>query len=173
MTTPNPALAQLKDIHTPEAIGAWPLALGYWLALLVVILLITLLVYVYRNKKKQSLVKKEALNALSQLELNDNPEFAIQVNALLKRAALSYLPRNEVATIDGTPWYQFLDSTLPKVHQGKFNQLLNQRYSKQGLSDQEKQQLKELATVWMNKSLPLNDKARNTFANNGNKEARC
>ena len=173
MTTPNPALAQLKDIHTPEAIGAWPLAFGYWIALVIVILLIALLIHVYRTKKKQSLVKQAALIELSQLETNANPEFAIQVNALLKRAALSYLPRDKVAAIDGEPWYQFLDTTLPTAQRGKFGKLLNQRYSKQGLSEQDKQQLKTLAKDWLNKSLPLNEKAKNGLTSNEIKEAKC
>ncbi len=173
MTAANPALAQLKDIHTPQAIGPWPPAPGYWLALIVVILFIALLVYFYRNYKKRSLVKQAALRELSRLEQTDNPEFAVQVNALLKRAALSYLPRNNIAAADGELWYQFLDRTLPEEQQGKFSRLLNRRYSRQGLSEQEKQQLSELAKAWLSKSLPLNDKAENALTANENKEAGC
>ena len=156
MTAPNPALAQLKDIQTPDAIGAWPLAIGYWLLLIVILLLIIGIVHFYLKHKKQSLIKKAAISELLNLTCTDNQEFGIQVNAILKRAVLSYLQRNTVASIDGDDWFQFLDKTLPESHKGKFNKLLSQRYTQQGLSAPEQQELIVLAQLWLNQSLPLN-----------------
>ena len=173
MTAPNPALAQLKDIQTPEAIGAWPIAIGYWLILLLAVLLIATLVYLYRNKQKQSRIKQAALTELAKLALSDNTEFAVQVNAILKRAALSYLPRQHIASVDGNQWYQFLDNSLPQAQQGQFSKLLNQRYSKHGLTAQDNQQLAELAKLWLKKSLPLNESAINSLLRVQNKEAKC
>ncbi|RYV02129.1 DUF4381 domain-containing protein [Shewanella sp. OPT22] len=163
MNAPNPALAQLKDIQTPDAIGVWPLAIGYWVALVIAILAIIGLIYFYKKNKQQSLVKKAALSELNQMELKTTQEFAVQINAILKRAALSYLKREQVAAIDGENWYQFLDSTLTESQKGQFKALLNQRYSKQDLSNEQKQQLKTLAILWIKKSLPLKTKSKSVL----------
>ncbi|MBM7073098.1 DUF4381 domain-containing protein [Shewanella sp. 202IG2-18] len=163
MNASNPALAQLKDIQTPDAIGVWPLAIGYWVALVIAILAIVGLIYFYKKNKQQSLVKKAALSELNQIEIQNTQEFAVQINAILKRAALSYLKREQVAAIDGENWYQFLDSTLTESKKGQFKALLNQRYSKQGLSNEQKQQLKTLAILWIKKSLPLHTKSKSVL----------
>ena len=168
---PNPALAQLKDIQTPEAIGAWPFAIGIWVLLFTALLLVISAIYFYKKVQKQSLIKKAAILELTKLNINDAPEFAIAVNAILKRAALSYLNRNKIASTDDEYWFLFLDQTLPVSEKGKFSKLFNKRYSKQGLTTQEKTDLLALAKLWLQKSLPLKPTSLTILSKQ--REAKC
>lgn len=55
----NPTiLAELKDIIVPDPIGAWPWAIGYWLVLVLVIALITLLAIWLRKRARDLAPKK-------------------------------------------------------------------------------------------------------------------
>ncbi|MCE9679532.1 DUF4381 domain-containing protein [Shewanella sp. AS1] len=149
----NPALGALKDIHTPAEIGAWPLAYGYWLALAaVLILLITSLIWLIKRHKHLA-AKRQALQAIKQLDLN-HPQFAIEINAIVKRAAMSYLPRGEIASLDGDAWYRWLVDRAPSTDQ-RLCQLLAKRYQAQALTLTEAELLKALTSNWMKQALPL------------------
>ncbi|WP_133407528.1 DUF4381 domain-containing protein [Parashewanella tropica] len=159
MNAQNPALAQLKDIHTPEAIGIWPLAIGYWVVIVVVLMLIVMTYLLIKRYKKNQQVKIAALAELNSISQSDET-YAVQVNAVLKRAALSYRSREDIASIDGKNWYQWLDKTMPKNQQGEIAELLDRRYQATPLSDSEKKQLQSLAMTWLKQSLPLKQEAK-------------
>ncbi len=149
----NPALAALKDIQTPEAIGYWPLAYGYWLVLaLIVIALIAITIWVIKCHKN-SAAKREALAQLNQLD-DTHPQLAIEVNTLLKRSAMSYLPREQVAALEGEKWHQWLRQQV-KQFDSNLGALLDKRYQPQPLTLDEAQQLKAAAAQWLQQALPL------------------
>ena len=150
----NPALAALKDIQLPEAVGFWPLAPGYWISLLIVITILIFGSIWLVRRKRQLLARKLALTELAQLPLTTK-DYPQKINTLLKRAVLSYLPRKEVAALDGDDWYLLLDSQLPTNKQGQFKSLLNRRFSAQDFSNEQAQELKKLAEYWLKKALPL------------------
>ena len=90
-------LANLQDIHLPENIHGWPIAPGWWLLL---ISLIAIAVFAYKKisaKRKQSLVKRQAIKQLTQVE-NLSTEQSI---AILKWVSMHYFNRNDVAAIHG------------------------------------------------------------------------
>lgn len=80
---PQDPLAQLKDIHLPEAVGWWPPAPGWWLlallALLVFSYLVRLLVRSYRN----NCYRREALTCLETIERQGSESTTSQCHALL------------------------------------------------------------------------------------------
>ena len=112
-------LAQLKDIHTPEPIHNYPVAIGWWI---VTIATIVLLIWLWRKFAKAKKLKQQQKLALANLESNDLSIADIQ--ATLKWAALSYFPRQQVASLYGEKWLAFLKSNLPDKHQTTFNTLL-------------------------------------------------
>ncbi len=105
-------LAQLRDIHLPEAIGFWPPAPGWWL---LAILLLALLCYGYltlRRRQQRNRYRKLALAELVSLQkLDSNSEYLKQVNQLLKKTAIAAQPALPVAGLSGQPWLNFLDVT--------------------------------------------------------------
>ncbi len=156
MATPTSNTLPLADIHLHSAPGMWPLAWGWWLVIAATLALIIAIVIGLRARAKKTRAQKEALQALNTVtSLAD-------MNALLKRAALSYFDREHVAGLTGAAWLRFLDEQLPasKRPNGKHgfsaHQDLWQKgiFSKEGLSDTELATCKALTERWLKHALP-------------------
>lgn len=109
-------LAQLRDIHLPDAIGWWPLAAGWFLVFSLLILCLTIALYYGWRWYKNSLPKRHALRLLNtyftHYQTNQNSQLAsARVSEILKRVALVYFPREKVASLNGDAWIQFLNET--------------------------------------------------------------
>ena len=106
----NP-LSQLKDIHLPKPISWWPLAPGWYiLAALIIILCAGVIIYFLKRKRRHQIRGKalQHLQTLQKQELDDS-EYVSEISVLLKRCALGYYARKEVAPLTGTAWLNFLD----------------------------------------------------------------
>ncbi len=103
-------LAQLRDIHLPNAISAWPPAPGWWiLALLSIATLVGISLWLWRwiNANRY---RKLALKALNSLDQQQPTHYLQQLNSLLKQTALAASPHSEdIAKLSGQQWLQFLD----------------------------------------------------------------
>ncbi len=124
-TGANP-LDQLADIHLPDPVSIWPLALGWWL-LLAVLIAIAIALLLWRARRKRNAYRRQALAELrqcyEQLARHQSTSLYLQqLNALLKRVALSRYPRQFNPSIKGATWLQWLDSSCPKLP-NKFTQL--------------------------------------------------
>ncbi len=115
-------LAQLRDIHLPDSVSAWPPAPGWWL---LAVLLLTLAVwgsYRLRQQYRRNAYRRQAQQELSMLE-SDNALTGAQtiarLNALLKRIALHAYPKNDTASFSGTEWIEFLNSSCPSLKQNQ------------------------------------------------------
>lgn len=110
------SLDLLHDIITAEPAPFWPPAPG-WIGVLAVISLLVLTGLVWMIiHRQQNRYRHEALSELARLETlaaaSDNQYEAVcNMSVLLKRTALTAFPRPEVATLSGTAWFTFLDST--------------------------------------------------------------
>lgn len=117
---PAAELQQLKDIHPPEPIGWWPLAVGWYVLLAIItLLLITMALLVYRIYKRGD-PKREALRLLKEYEQQylkekNAPLISARISELLKRVALVYYPREQVASLTGEGWIVFLNQTSKGV----------------------------------------------------------
>jgi hypothetical protein len=113
-------LAQLKDIHLPEAISWWPLAPGWYGLMLLIVCLVISLVYMAHKRAMYSRPKKQALALLATYkqayERDCNAQLtSARISELLKRVALVYYPRAEVAGLQGMSWVDFLNTTSKKL----------------------------------------------------------
>lgn len=120
----NPALQQLKDIHLPPAISQWPIAPGWIiLYLLAIFALVYVCYYYYQRYRKKYTVKfaLARLTKLQQLAVNntDNINIAAEISTLIRRTALHYFHREEIAGLAGNAWLDFLNRS-GKTH--KFTQ---------------------------------------------------
>lgn len=146
-STPLP----LMDIHLQSPPSAWPLAWGWWLIIFSICITLTLLIYYCikaRQKKKALNEAKQALTSLTTLS---------EINTLLRRAALSYFPREHIAPLTGRAWLSFLDAQLPKKHQGfiALSDLWQKGlFSLQGLSEEEFKTCFAQANIWLKEALP-------------------
>lgn len=106
-------LAQLKDIHLPEAVSWWPLAAGWWL-LLALLLTVVIALFVWQAKQRHS-GKRAALHCLAQLSADTPTAFAAELSALLRRVAIQHVGQS-AATLSGDDWSAFLckDQLMPE-----------------------------------------------------------
>lgn len=121
-------LANLRDIHVPSAVSFWPLAPG-WYGLLVLLLLCLIILYrVIKKYNHNKRPKQQALQLLTAYEQAYQKEgnsalAAASVSELLKRVALQYCQRREVASLQGDAWIQFLIESSKGLD---FNQVRNE-----------------------------------------------
>ena len=120
MKSTDPAsLQNLNDIVMPATTGWWPLASGWYV--LAVLVLICLSWFAIKSviEWKANRYRRSALTELEVLsEGIQNPpgrsSSLRKIPALLKRTALAAFPRNEVAMLTGEDWFRFLNSTIKK-----------------------------------------------------------
>lgn len=110
------ALTQLKDIHLPAQVGWWPLAPGWYAVLLLLFIAVITITYKLYKRQMNARPKKQALLLLhtyvTQYEQDHNAQLAsARISELLKRVALVYYPRAQVASIYGEAWITFLNQT--------------------------------------------------------------
>ena len=171
--TANPALTALKDIHTPEAISNMPMALGYWLVLALILIAITALIFKLKQARRHRAPKREVLLAVASLDTSSDKHAAdipVQINALIKRAAMSYLSREQVAGLQGDSWHLWMAQQV-KLANPRLKALLDRRYQREGLTQKEAEELKMLATNWLKQALPLKKGVQNIGTSS--KEAQC
>ncbi len=119
---PQDPLANLHPLRTPELIGWWPLAPGWWILLLAGILLVTTLTYLLHKRYRKNAYRRRALLQLQSLHTDylaksDTGYYLSQINALLKSVALLAYPRTEIAAEHGAAWRAFLNRSLPPAEQ--------------------------------------------------------
>ena len=127
-TTPPPApgvmpsaanedpLAQLRDLHLPQAVADWPPALGWWLLAGLVLLAIVWVGRTLYRRHKGKAYRRVAQRELKAIEAayaqtEDARRALIALQLLMKRVAVKAFGRDEVAALTGVTWTQFLDAT--------------------------------------------------------------
>jgi hypothetical protein len=115
---PQDPLAALHPLRSPELIGWWPLAPGWWVLIALVILAACALgFFIYRRYRanayrRQALLQLQALHKQWETDA-DVSGYLGALNALLKSVALRAFPGRNVASLSGQPWVDFLSETLP------------------------------------------------------------
>jgi hypothetical protein len=155
MNSENP-LANLKDIHLPDAVSAWPPAPGWWILAFLMLALLGWSIWTILKNYQQKHLLRVSITTLEQIEQDykkhQNPQQLIrQYSSLLRRISLALFSRTEVASLTGQPWLEFLDeqasTTLFKSEAG--NLLLNAPYQRPEKSIEHLEQLNEAMTKWI------------------------
>lgn len=105
----NIDLSGLKGLHLPLEPDFFPLAIGWWIALLflliVLIASISVGFYVWFDPMRQAL---RELKIIYKTHPQKNIVFAKEVSKLLKRVAILKFGRETVAQLSGPQWASFL-----------------------------------------------------------------
>ncbi len=112
----EPSQLPLKDIHLPETIGWWPPAMGWWILIITIPLLIFLFFWLYKRLTRYTAIKT-ANKILQTVKLNtetSNEQKLKELSMLIRRTAMSVFPRADVAGLTGKAWLDFLDNSLGK-----------------------------------------------------------
>ena len=108
-------MPQLKDIHLPGDPSIWPLALGWWILLVMLaglFIWFVLKLKKYLNTQKHKRMLLEEFAQLEQkLKTAPNKTHITETNIFLRRLALAYYPNKKVASLTGNDWLSFLDES--------------------------------------------------------------
>jgi hypothetical protein len=119
---PQDPLANLHPLREPALIGWWPVAPGWWLLLVLVLLCLAALGYILVRRYRATAYRRRALAQLQQLQQayqdgGDASAYIGQTNALLKSVALISYPRRQVAASNGEEWLAFLNGSMKSTEQ--------------------------------------------------------
>jgi hypothetical protein len=106
-------LQQLRDVHLPEAVSAWPPAYGWWLLATAIVILLSIIVrYVWAAYQRRAFLR-ESIIILQAMPLKKGltPSQKLHhCNDVLKRCAIELYPLDNVATLSGEQWLHFLNT---------------------------------------------------------------
>ena len=112
-------LAQLADIHLPQAVSLWPPAPGWWILALLLIVTAWFLTRRFLRKWRRRQICRYALAELNSCYEHyagapaDAPQkarlsYINNVNSVLRRVALEHFPQADVAGLGGRAWVDFI-----------------------------------------------------------------
>ena len=106
-------IAQLADINGLNKVNYWPLAIGWWIVLGVLAIVIAIIIFLilrrlaYRRSWKHKTVIQ--LNAMAErLNQNNGKEIMTELSILLRRLAINRFSRSGVAGLKGKVWAEWL-----------------------------------------------------------------
>jgi len=109
-----PAL-ELRDIHLPADPSIWPLAVGWWLLILISLLAIYVVYKLIQkhNKKRQliKLMQQQLLDIQDKFKQHQSKhKLAIDISELLKRFVRHILDDNDATALTGDKWIAYLNT---------------------------------------------------------------
>jgi hypothetical protein len=121
----NDPLAQLRDIHLPEAVSQLPTAPGWWALTILFAALAVAIYWLMRRRYRRHAVRRAALTQWrridpQRLEAAASSRYLQQLNQLLKQTALAacqtdnkqwHYQRDDIASLSGEAWLKFLDKS--------------------------------------------------------------
>ncbi len=138
MPNASDPLQELRDVHMPDPISWWPPAIGWWMIVVLSVLVVGLFFWA-RAHRKRSQPRRVALAQLKQVKQQyvlhaDNQWVITEVSHLLRRYALAVFSRSQVAGLSGQSWLKFLDKTgdTNQFSEGPGQSLLSGPYQVQG-----------------------------------------
>lgn len=145
-------LPELRDIHLPESIPAFPPAYGWWVILAGIIFLAFLYV-LFRKYRKRS--KKQYALSLLEAYGVDTVAAAAGMSEILRRICL--IKYKEAAALFGNEWIDFLNRHCRKKLSGKAAELLiNAPYLNKNAHTYEPREIRELRNFcisWIGENL--------------------
>lgn len=108
-------LLELRDIHAAPPPGLWPPAPGWWVvAILLTVLLLLGLLWLrrrFRARRFRHRVMLELERISDSCRDNRTDELIAETGVWLRRIALRRYPPEQVASLTGSAWLEFLDAT--------------------------------------------------------------
>lgn len=109
---------QLRDIHLPGPASWWPLAVGWWIAIAILLVAMGMLAFYLLRRRARRRRAEAPLRELDAIAVhwrttNDTQAVAAALSQLLRRAARRLDPRS--ATLAGEAWLASLQAMAPRI----------------------------------------------------------
>ena len=128
---------ELRDIHLPTDPGYWPLAPGWWV-LIVIILVLAYFVFkklakIQKTKHINNLMQQELLAVRESYKKHDNKhQLAVDISTLLNRFVIHVLKDSRACSLTGDAWIAYLNSRVQAQVFDEFKKELTQaQYQKE------------------------------------------
>lgn len=109
----------LEPVIAPEPVSFWPPQPGWYLVIVILLLIIIYGVNKYLQYQKKNRYRKLALQQFEIIKNSSHPipdqNIILALNKLLKVTAINGFPRKEVACLSGKAWVNFLEQSCKKV----------------------------------------------------------
>ena len=108
------ALQRLRDIHEPAEPGWWPIPIGWWAVVGLLVAMLGMFVWVVLAERKKrapyTAIRMAALrlNSIRNEGLIDAREYATRANLLFKELVIRIEGQQEAAKLHGSNWLEFL-----------------------------------------------------------------
>ena len=103
-------LAELRDIHLPDAISWWPLAPGWWLLITISLVAIVYICAMLLKGYNERLYRRQALQKIHQIQGHDQ-QHLIALFEILKQVANSAYPQRNFASLAANDFVHFLQNS--------------------------------------------------------------
>jgi hypothetical protein len=122
-------LAALRDVHLPSPQSWWPLAPAWYILVILVLMSVITGIILIRRHHQHGRFKRQALRLLASYQQQpiNNQISCANISELLKRVALVYYPRQQVAGLQGEAWLNFLNNSAKGVNFNSVKILLLER----------------------------------------------
>ncbi len=146
-------LPELRDIHLPDGVSAFPIATGWWLCLAGIVLLFLLIQFILYLRRYSK--ARYALKLLKEISAKNVVEAAKEMSEILRRICV--FKYKEAAALLGTDWIAFLNKNSKTPIEGKSAELLinapyipkeSSTYSVENLED-----LRRFCQKWIGENL--------------------
>ena len=146
-------LPELRDIHLPDGVSAFPIATGWWLCLAGIVLLFLLIQFILYLRRYSK--ARYALKLLKEISAENVVEAAKEMSEILRRICV--FKYKEAAALLGTDWIAFLNKNSKTPIEGKSAELLinapyipkeSSTYSVENLED-----LRRFCQKWIGENL--------------------
>ncbi|MBX2848642.1 MAG: DUF4381 domain-containing protein [Acidiferrobacterales bacterium] len=110
---------QLRDVHLPEQLSWWPLAVGWWILIVCSTIAIIASIVGVIGHQRRNLYRKQALQQLQVCYLDwqsqqDTVSYLQAVNVILKRSILHIDGASNLVKVTGQRWVDGLNRLVKK-----------------------------------------------------------
>ena len=117
----NPEMIALKEIRYPNNIDWWPMAIGWWIILAIIVCVIIFFAMRFLKNFKRNKKRRIALKELSRIRndkiiCSDISLLTNKLSILIRKTMLAYESRDAVAGLVGEEWLEFLDQNLEEKY---------------------------------------------------------
>lgn len=118
MTAADPTLANLREIPLPPAVPYTPQTIGWLVMALLLLAAVAFIGWRLYRRHLMNRYRRDALVELAAIERKvragaSRREGLCELPSLVKRTALAFVPREEIAGLTGRAWLSYLDRTYP------------------------------------------------------------
>lgn len=136
------ALGKLHDFYQPPPPSWAPQTMGWYVVFGLLFLLAVWVAWRVFARWRRNRYRREALWELERAGVSAIP-------ALLKRTALAAWPREQVASLSGEPWLQFLEIHYKAFSKDQGQHILDLEYRDATLEPEEERKVRHAAADWI------------------------